>query len=236
MKRSFLLIAGVLLLSGCAAQTPQPKQCKSIAPPPSYTLKIIDKPVDFGEKRVALTKAYIAKHYGKKVDSIRIDPKVIVLHYTAIDSLEASFNTMKPQTLGGGRKDIAKASALNVSAQFLVDKDGTVYRLINPENTMARHVIGLNYYAIGVENVAKDAVHLTPAQIKANIALVGYLKRKYPGITYLIGHHEYRRMEKTPLWLEKDKGYRTVKYDPGESFMQKVRAGVRWLGLKEPPR
>jgi len=233
--RYLLVVFGILGFAGCAAQT-QLKTCKTIAPPPSYTLKIIDKPIDFGAKRIALSKAYIAKHYGKKVDTIRIDPKVIVLHYTAIDSLQASFNTMKPQTLGNGRKDIAKASALNVSAQFLVDKDGTVYRLITPENTMARHVIGLNYYAIGVENVAKDAAHLTPAQVKANIALVGYLKRKYPGIAYLIGHHEYRRMEKTPLWLEKDKGYRTVKYDPGEMFMRKVREGVKWLGLKEPPK
>jgi len=43
-------------------------------------------------------------------------------------------------------------------------------------------------------------------------------------------------MEKSSYWLEKDKGYRTVKYDPGAKFMQEVRAGVRWLGLKEPPK
>jgi beta-N-acetylhexosaminidase len=141
---------------------------------------------------------------------------------------------MKPQTLRG-RKDIVKASALNVSVQFLIDKDGTVYRLM-PENWMGRHVIGLNYYAIGVENVAKDAKHLTQAQVKANIALVKYLKAKYPTIEYLIGHHEYRRMEATPLWLEKDKDYRTVKSDPGVQFMQKVRAGVKALHLKTPPK
>ena len=134
-----------------------------------------------------------------------------------------------------GRKDIAKASALNVSAHYLVDRDGTVYRLM-PDNHMARHVIGLNYNAIGIENVAKNANDLTAAQVQANIALVKYLKRKYPTIKYLIGHHEYRRMEKTPLWLEKDKGYRTKKYDPGVKFMDEVRSGVKWLGLKEPPK
>jgi beta-N-acetylhexosaminidase len=142
---------------------------------------------------------------------------------------------MKPQTLGGGRKDIAKASALNVSVQFLIDKDGTIYRLM-PETWMGRHVIGLNYYAIGVENVAKDAKSLTPAQVRANIVLVEYLKHKYPTIEYLIGHHEYRRMESTPLWLERDKGYRTTKYDPGDAFMQKVRKGVQQLHLKAPPK
>jgi beta-N-acetylhexosaminidase len=43
-------------------------------------------------------------------------------------------------------------------------------------------------------------------------------------------------MESTPLWLEKDKGYRTVKYDPGPEFMRKVRSGVRELRLKTPPK
>ncbi len=34
----------------------------------------------------------------------------------------------------------------------MVDRDGTRYRLM-PETYMARHVIGLNYYSIGIENV-----------------------------------------------------------------------------------
>ena len=236
MKRLLLLAAFALTLTACATQT-APTQCQTqpIAPPPaSNKLKIVDKPIDFGPKRVALTKAYIKQHYGKDVHDITITPKVIVLHYTAIGSLKDSFNALKPQMLRG-RKDIAKASALNVSAHYLVDRDGTVYRLM-PDNHMARHVIGLNYNAIGVENVAKNAKDLTPAQVQANIALVKYLKRKYPTIKYLIGHHEYRRMEKTPLWLEKDKEYRTKKYDPGVKFMNEVRSGVKWLGLKEPPK
>ena len=53
-----------------------------------------------------------------------------------------------------------------------------------------------------------------------------YLTNKYPTIKYLIGHHEYREYENSPLWLEKDDGYRTVKADPGDRFMNAVRAGV----------
>jgi len=226
-----LLLIFLISFNFLPASQPHKPRC----PMPYQTLQIIDKPIDFGKNRIALTKDYIKKHYGKEVKDISITPKVIVLHYTAIDSASASYNTMKPETLGGGRKDIAKASALNVSVQFLVDKDGTVYRLM-PENWMGRHVIGLNYYAIGVENVAKDAKHLTPAQIRANILLIQYLKHKYSTIEYLIGHYEYRQMESTPLWLEKDKGYRTTKYDPGHAFMQKVRKGVKQLHLKTPPK
>ena len=201
-------------------------------------LKIIDKPIDFGQERIDMTKAYIKKHYGFEVENIEIEPKIIILHWTAEMNFDKSFKRLQPQKLLSDRKDIAKASALNVSAQFLVDRDGTIYRLM-PENWMARHVIGLNYYSIGVENVGgkgnkKD--DLTPAQLKSNIALVRYLKEKYPTITYLIGHHEYRQMEGTKLWLELDKGYRTKKSDPGDKFMSEVRESVADLNLSTPPQ
>jgi len=150
---------------------------------------------------------------------------------------DKSFARLKQEKLFSDRKDIMKASALNVSSHFLVARDGTIYRLM-PEIWMARHIIGLNYSSIGIENVGgkgnkKD--DLTPAQVKSNIALVKYLKAKYPSIRYLIGHYEYRQMEKTSLWLEKDKAYRTVKSDPGKSFMQKVRSAVKYLKLKKAP-
>ena len=185
-----------------------------------------------------MTKAYIRAHYGKKVNTIEITPKIIVLHWTAEMSLDKSFKRLQPEKLLSDRKDILKASALNVSAQFLVDRDGTIYRLM-PENWMARHVIGLNYSSIGIENVGgkgNTSEDLTPAQLKSNIALIGYLKGKYPTIEYLIGHHEYTQMESTPLWLESDKGYRTVKNDPGVKFMRDVRKAVAFMHLKEAPK
>ncbi len=200
-------------------------------------IKIIDKPIDFGKERIAMTKDYIKNHYGKSVQSIQITPKIILLHWTAEMDLDKSFKRLKPEKLLSDRKDIMQASALNVSAQFLIARDGTVYRMM-PENWMARHVIGLNYSSIGIENVggkgdSKD--DLTPAQVASNIALVHYLKSKFPSIEYLVGHHEYRAMEKTPLWLEKDTGYRTVKNDPGDSFLQKVYSKTKNLGLKRAP-
>ncbi|MDD3499431.1 MAG: peptidoglycan recognition family protein [Sulfurovum sp.] len=205
---------------------------------PIQPLQIIDKPIDFGKARIEMTKEYIASHYGKRVDTIEITPKIIVLHWTAEMSLDKSFDRLKPEKLLSDRKDIVKASALNVSAHFLVARDGTIYRLM-PENWMARHVIGLNYSSIGIENVGgkgNKSEDLTPEQLRANIALVGYLKGKFPTIEYLIGHHEYTQMEATPLWLERDKGYRTVKNDPGEKFMRKVRKAVEFMELKTPPK
>jgi beta-N-acetylhexosaminidase len=43
-------------------------------------------------------------------------------------------------------------------------------------------------------------------------------------------------MESTSLWLEKDKGYRTVKADPGKKFMSDIRRATKNLKLKIPPK
>ncbi|HUP89249.1 MAG TPA: peptidoglycan recognition family protein [Longimicrobiales bacterium] len=197
---------------------------------------IVDKPVPFTEQRIQLTREYIKQHYGVNAKNIEIVPRIIVLHWTAGRSFAGDFNTFTPATLQGSRPDLAKTSELNVAIQFLVDRDGTIYRLM-PETWMARHVIGLNYNAIGVENVggSKDLPDLTPAQLQANIKLVRYLARKYRTIEYLIGHMEYRGFEGHPLWLERDTAYRTEKSDPGPAFMTGVRDGVRDLRLKGVP-
>lgn len=202
---------------------------------PSPALAIVDRPIPFPPERVQLTREYIQKHYGLQVRDIRIVPRIIVLHWTAIDGLEPSYRAFERPTLAGGRPELVGAGDLNVSIQFLVDRDGTIYRLM-PENWMARHVIGLNYNAIGVENVGgvRGAADLTPAQVEANIRLVRYLAGKYSTIHYLIGHHEYRDFEGHRLWLERDPGYRTPKSDPGPEFMAAVRAGVADLRLEGP--
>lgn len=235
MIRTLLLSLALFSLNACGKDEAKPAVCIT---KPIQALKIIDKPIDFGPERIAMTKAYIKTHYGMSVENIKITPKIIMLHWTAEMDFDKSFKLLQPEKLLSDRKDIVKASALNVSSQFMVDRDGTIYRLM-PENWMARHVIGLNYSSIGIENIGgkgNKIDDLTAAQRQANIDLVFYLKAKYPTIEYLVGHHEYRQMEHTSLWLEKDKGYRTVKSDPGEKFMSDIRDGVRCLNLKAPPK
>ncbi|WP_396637819.1 peptidoglycan recognition family protein [Maribacter sp. R77961] len=199
------------------------------------TKSIIDKPIIFNKEREILTLEYLSKRYGLEKDTPEIIPKMIVLHWTVIPTLEKSFAAFNNPSLPNWRPDIKDVSGLNVSSQFMVDRDGTIYRLM-PETTMARHVIGLNHCAIGVENVGGDKDQpLTKAQLKSNIWLVRYLADKYP-IEYLIGHYEYTLFENHPLWLEKDDGYRTKKTDPGTAFMKKVRKNVIDLKFKELPK
>ena len=199
------------------------------------TLEIVDKPIVFDDTRNSLTLEYLDERYGLRQDTPTISPKMIVLHWTAIPTFEGSFDAFERPTLPSWRPDIEGAGALNVSSHFLVDQDGVIYRLM-PETTMARHVIGLNHVAIGVENVGgTENKPLTEAQVKANIELVKYLAGKYD-IEYLLGHHEYINFEDHPLWLEKDDGYRTKKTDPGPDFMQQVRNATEHLNLKPIPK
>ncbi|NAS13210.1 peptidoglycan recognition protein family protein [Poritiphilus flavus] len=200
----------------------------------SRTRTIIDKPITFDEERERLTLQYLADRYGLEQSSPEIVPKMIVLHWTVIPTFEESFEAFDNATLPDWRPDIQNRSGLNVSAHFMVDRDGTIYRLM-PETTMARHVIGLNHCAIGIENIGgTDDLPLTKKQLKSNIWLVDYLADKYD-ISYLIGHYEYTLFEGHELWLEKDEGYRTVKDDPGIEFMESVRKATKRHNFKPLP-
>ena len=193
--------------------------------------KIIDRPIVYDSARKALSLQYLKERYGLTQTEPTIFPKMIVSHWTAIPTLEGSFNAFNSVTLKS-RKELIEASPLNVSIHFLVDRDGTIYRLM-PENLMARHVIGLNWCALGIENVGDgNKFPLTEAQLEANIFIVKYLKKKYKTIEYLIGHYEYTTFQDTELWKETNPNYRTEKTDPGDEFMRKLRNGVRKLGLK----
>lgn len=196
----------------------------------AQTFRTFNKPVVFDAERKKLSIEYLRDRHGIIQDSATIVPRMIVLHWTAIATLEQSFDAMNPTILPGSRKGIAGASSLNVAAQFLVDRDGMIFRQL-PETAFARHVIGLNYCAIGVENVGGSNALLTEEQLDANEALIRYLKKKY-NIEYVIGHHEYQSFIGHPLFKETDPNYLTVKSDPGDEFMIKIRERIKDLNIK----
>ncbi|MNE02583.1 N-acetyl-anhydromuranmyl-L-alanine amidase [compost metagenome] len=132
-----------------------------------------------------------------------------------------------------GRPELTKASPLNVSSQFVIDRDGTIYQFL-PDTIFARHTIGLNYCAIGIENIGSRQNPLTDAQLKANEELIRYLRKKY-AIEYVIGHHEYQRFKKTSWWKETDPKYITGKDDPGDKFMHALRGRLVDLQLNKMP-
>lgn len=191
-------------------------------------IHIINKPIIFNAERVKLTQAYRIHHYGIQSQSITIIPKMIVLHWTETKTLKEAYDNFYSPVIAQ-RPELIGYSSLNVSAHYIVDRDGTIYQLM-PDNFMARHVIGLNNIAIGIENVGGATVpkdHLTTAQLHSNACLILILKKKYPTIKYLIGHYEYLKFKNTPLWEDKFPDYITQKEDPGFEFMKDVRALIK---------
>lgn len=184
------------------------------------------------ESRRALTREYCKAHYG--LDSeVLVTPKLIVIHHTVLPTLKATLETFRPERLPESRTDLQGHGAVNVGAHFVVDRDGKVQPLL-PEDMVARHAIGFNHVALGIENVAKDADALTEAQLDADAALVEELLRRHPTVEYLIGHHEYadKTLPHHALFKELDAGYElTVKSDPGAAFMRRLREKLAARGV-----
>ncbi|WP_343537825.1 peptidoglycan recognition family protein [Sphingobacterium thalpophilum] len=214
--RYFLLLFSCLFAASLSAQSP----------------KIIQKPISWNQERVQLSLDYLKNRHGLNQSAPTIQPRMVVVHWTANNSVKATFNTFNPVRLPG-RPELTKASALNVSSQFVIDRDGTIYQFL-PDTIFARHTIGLNYCAIGIENIGSRQHPLTAAQLKANEELIRHLSKKY-AIEYVIGHHEYQRFKKTAWWKETDPNYITGKDDPGDQFMIDLRGRLDDLKLKRLP-
>ena len=184
-------------------------------------------------EREQLMLDYRRLHSDPDATDLTITPQAIVLHYTAGGSAKNTMRYFDRTRIEGDRKALARGGAANVSAHFVVDRDGTIYQL-QPVTRMARHCIGLNHVAIGVENVGdEDRWPLTDAQVEANVALIRWLAATHP-ISHLLGHHEAMDMRDHPLFVERVAGYRNSKPDPGAAFMARVRAGVEDLALRGP--
>ncbi len=217
--RLLLISVLVSLLISCAKQP---------------SVRILEMPITFDAEREKLSLEYLKVRHGLEQATATIDPKMVVVHWTVIPTLEKSFDAFNPVTLPASRTRISGASSLNVSAHFLVDRDGTIYQLL-PTTTFARHTIGLNHTAIGIENIADGrSLPLTDEQIKANIDLIHHLSEQHQ-LQYVIGHHEYQQFIGHPLWLESDSTYLTEKNDPGDANMRRIRAGLAKIDLQPLP-
>jgi hypothetical protein len=212
--------------AGQDAPADAPPRAVVDAPP----LAIVDAPLAWSAEREKLTLAYRRLHSDPAAADLTIDPRVIVLHYTGGNSAKATRAYFDRVKIEAARKELARGGAVNVSSHFIVDRDGTIYRL-QPETRYARHCIGLNHVAIGIENVGDgERYPLTDAQVAADAALVRELAGRFH-ITHLLGHHEVMKFRDHPYFVERDASYRNAKGDPGAEFMARVRERVADLGL-----
>lgn len=135
-------------------------------PKSSYQLKIIDRPVLTTEYHKQLAREYSQMHYGQPID--KIIPQAIVIHWTASDNCEGVYKYFYAEEAERDRE----YGKLNLTSHFLVDTDGTVFRL-TPETYMNRHAIGLNWCSIGIGNIG-----MIQSQILTNIRKGGVIKNE----------------------------------------------------------
>lgn len=215
------MVCIIVLLCWCMPVIAAPLQ--QIELKQSISLNIIDKPIAWSNTRERLIQDYSKLHYGQVMNSIV--PQVVIIHWTVFDKAEPVYRYFYPESMSNG--------TLNVASHFLVDRDGTIFRLTS-ETALNRHAIGYNWCAIGIENVGgKDGIEdLTAAQLQANIELIRYLKQKYNTIQYVWGHYQQGQAKQSGLFIENVKGYYSSKIDPGPVFMHGLREALRDTGLK----
>jgi N-acetylmuramoyl-L-alanine amidase len=142
--------------------------------------------IPFGSKRKQEMRRYALEHYG--IDSYRLtDPHLIVWHYTESSTFQSVFNTFATDV-----PDVSYHELPQVCAHFVIDTNGTIHELV-PLELMCRHVVGLNYTAIGIENVgfSDQQVMGDSAQFRAGLELTRWLRcREHIPVSNVIGHNE----------------------------------------------
>ncbi len=182
----------------------------------------VDNFILWTEHRDKLIDEYTLEHYGKICR--KIIPQAVVVHWTAGGTLESNWKYFYAEEMDDG--------TLNVASQFIVGRNGTVWRLM-PETNFARHIIGYNHCAIGIENVGgfDGREDLTKAQLKANVRLIKYLHEKYPTIKYVFGHYQQDAARESGLYIENVPDYYAKKTDPGAKFMRTLKKQLEKDGL-----
>lgn len=109
---------------------------------------------------------------------------MIVIHSTGSDNLN-------------GTIDWFNNPNSKVSAHFVIDKDGTVYKLVKI-NDVAWHARGCNSRSVGIEIVQSVTVPATINQRIALAELVINLLKSIKTIRYLQGHFELTKGKTDP--------------------------------------
>jgi N-acetylmuramoyl-L-alanine amidase-like protein len=180
--------------------------------------------IPYPKKRKREMAAYSKHHYGQYQWRL-VDPKLIVIHYAEAGSIGAIFNTFKTD-----QPDVEFHELPNVCAHYAVAADGSVYKFV-PPTIRCRHVVGLNYVAIGVEHVGfsdQDILN-RPAQLNGSLQFVQWLRCRFGiPVSGVIGHNESLS---SPYYKELDPRFQGQTHgDWNHADMQIYRSDLTQLG------
>jgi N-acetylmuramoyl-L-alanine amidase len=163
--------------------SPAPRPVASPGPPqPS----IHQWPIPYGAARKREMAAYSLRHYGEHT-YVLSRPRVIVEHYTETATAQEAFNTFAPDVPDNEFHELP-----NTCAHFLVEPSGRIDELV-ALSLRCRHTTGLNWTAVGIENVgfSDQAILGNPRQLGASLRLTAWLRCRYGiALRNVIGHNE----------------------------------------------
>jgi len=174
--------APAAVLAPAATSVPQPPIRSSALASPM----IRQWPIPYGAARRREMAAYSLRHYGEDT-YVLSHPKVIVEHYTETTTAQQAFNTFAPDVPDSEFHELP-----NTCAHFLVEPNGRIDQLV-ALSLRCRHTTGLNWTAIGVENVglSDQAILDDRAQLTASLRLARWLRCRYSiALNNVIGHNE----------------------------------------------
>jgi hypothetical protein len=184
-------------------------------------------PISYGNSRKKQMANYSKRHYGDREWRLK-KVKAVVLHYTASGSYSSAWSTFNSNAPSLGESP-------GVCAQYVVDKDGTVYQLTRRE-VRCRHTIGLNHVSLGIEMVQEDlgnphrtaeAILGRKKQARSAVRLVAWLEDRYSfGLNNVIGHG---MANSSPFFLDKQ-GWRNDHVDWLKPEVKQFRKRAKALG------
>jgi beta-N-acetylhexosaminidase len=184
----FALITSSVAGAGAASgSAPEPAAIVGARGPLGALRPAIHKwPIPFGSTRRREMAAYSLRHYGEDTYTLR-EPKVIVEHFTGTATAGEAYNTFAPDV-----PDAELHELPNTCAHFLVERSGRIDQLVSL-SLRCRHTVGLNWTAIGIENVgfSDREILADRVQIEASLRLTRWLRCTYAiTLTNVIGHNE----------------------------------------------
>lgn len=163
---------------------------------------------------------YSKYHYGDY--EWRLDPKVIVLHYTVFETFP--WNLVITDTF--------KNEAPGLAVHYVIDGE-KIWRIL-PDNVRTRGCYAMNHVAINIEMIAKDADDLASRKktMETCALLCQELMKKHDiGIEKIYSHQQVGKMDLkvTPEALDLVKSKPYHKPDPGPKNMETILKMLRAL-------
>ena len=168
-------------------------------------------------------RTYFLRNYGQ--NRLDLKPSMIVMHYTVVPTAELTIRALTNK---------------RVSVHFMVDTDGTVYRLL-PTDRRCTGAYGVDHLALSIEMVARTEADLLSRtrQVFSSFCLVRHLMQEHAiPARQVIAHYEVSEGRKrVPEYTDLHDHVYSDRYPPGETRLDPGPTYMAWLRayLKENP-